>query len=198
MLLDFAAMLLEEGRKTNLTGARSIDRLITAHILDSLAPLQQISLRGPVLDLGSGAGLPGIPVALAEPKLEVSLLEPRAKRAAFLRDVVERLLVENVDVVQSSAAGPKASRFQGTARSVLMRAVAAPQKSIELGLPFLRGGGILMLYEGRASRPGLEDIRTAKALGGAIDLKEVRVPFLAAQRHVWIVRKKGGAPRLGG
>ncbi|HEV2038003.1 MAG TPA: RsmG family class I SAM-dependent methyltransferase, partial [Candidatus Eremiobacteraceae bacterium] len=95
-LLEFGTLLLAENQRTNLTGARDLDTLVREHFLDSLAPLTLLDLSSPIVDLGSGAGLPGIPVAIAYPDKDVVLVEPRAKRVAFLQSVVGTLGLGNV------------------------------------------------------------------------------------------------------
>lgn len=189
-LIDFGNLLLEENKRTNLTGARTIGELIQEHFLDSLAPLQFVELAQPIVDVGSGAGFPGIPAAIAFPKKKVVLLEPRAKRAEFLSVAARRLALENVTVIKASARGPGAAAVAGKAGTVLIRAVAQPAVSFGLGLPLLRSGGQLLLYEGRLARARPEDRRAAATLGGGeLRIRKVVVPCLSATRHVWIVRK---------
>lgn len=192
-LIDFCELLLEENKRTNLTGARSINDLVREHFLDSLAPLQFVDLLQPVVDVGSGAGFPGIPAAIAFPKKKVVLLEPRAKRAQFLSMAARKLGLENVSVVKSSARGPGAAHITGKAGTVLVRAVAQPAVAFGLGLPLLRTGGHLVLYEGRAARATVEERRAAVAAGGGdLKIRRVVVPGLSATRHAWIVRKMRG------
>lgn len=189
-LIEYGNLLLEENKRTNLTGAKNIGQLIWEHFLDSLAPLDFVELAQPVIDVGSGAGLPGIPTAIAFPKKKITLLEPRAKRAAFLSRVAKKLELENVSVIKASARGPGAASLAASAGTVLMRAVAEPQISLALGLPLLRCGGQILLYEGRSARPTPEQRRTASAAGGGeIVIKRVSVPGLSATRHAWVVRK---------
>ncbi len=190
VLMRFGELLLAENARTNLTGARDMEALVSAHFLDSLAPLAGMAVRGPVIDLGSGGGLPGIPVAVAWPRLRVVLVEPRAKRVAFLRAAVAALGLENVGVVQSSARGERAVQLTGTAGTALMRAVADAARSLALGLPFVRPGGVLVLYEGRAGRPTREARSVAASHGARIRVRQIRVPYLDAVRHAWYVTKR--------
>ncbi len=192
-LLHFAALVLKANQATNLTGAKDGHSLIVAHILDSLAPLGQIKLAEVVADLGSGAGLPGIPAAIMYPKVHFVLLEPRRKRAEFLEFAVSELALDNVEVVKSKAttAGKLPKGGVGT---VLMRAVAPPAESLGLGLPIVRPGGMLLLYEGRAAVPSPDAIQVAARFRASIAIRSVDVPFLNAERHIWIVRRKPISP----
>lgn len=189
-LLAFAELLLSENAKTNLTGARSLGTLITDHILDSLAPLSFVGLLDPVVDLGSGAGLPGIPAAIAYPDHSFILLEPRAKRVAFLDLAIRELALRNASTIKSSARGPRATGLRDNAGTVLVRALANPTEALEQGMPMLKPGGTLLLYEGRAAHPSAAQRRAATKLGGAsIVVKRVDVPGLLGARHAWIVRR---------
>ena len=192
-LIVFGQMLLEENKHTNLTGARTIDDLIREHFLDSLAPLRFVELAQPIVDVGSGAGFPGIPAAIAFPRKKIVLLEPRAKRAEFLSKVAHKLALENVTVIKTSARGPSASPVVGKAGTVLIRAVSQPAVSFALGLPLLRPGGHLLLYEGRAARATPEERRAAAIAGGGdLRIRKVVVPGFSATRHAWILRKLEG------
>ena len=190
-LLEFGALLLLENQQTNLTGAKDIVSLVAEHFLDSLAPLAFITLSSPVVDIGSGAGFPGIPVAIAFPDETIVLLEPRAKRAAFLESAVSRLGLANISVIKASALGPGATSVLGKAGTVLMRAVAEPDRAIRLGSAFVRPGGDLVLYEGRLARPTPEHRKAAARMNGEIAVRRVFVPGLSSVRHAWIVHRSG-------
>ena len=199
-LLDYAHLLLAANAKTNLVGAKSLRGLIAAHLLDSLAPLAGEVLAVPVVDLGSGAGLPGLPAAIAWPELDIVLLEPRAKRVQFLRGVVNELALPNVRVEEATA---QSAARHGMARrpgTVLARALAAPARAIALALPLLRPGGRLFLYQGKTSAPDKAGLKRIAACGGRLlEARRVMVPYLDGQRHVWVVEKTSsniGAPTL--
>jgi 16S rRNA (guanine527-N7)-methyltransferase len=179
---------------TNLTGATDLKQAVL-QVLDSLAPLPLIELRPLVVDLGSGAGLPGIPAAIVFPKVAFALVEPRTKRAAFLRAAASSLNLRNVEVVKGSA--PTVG-FSGDdmPSTVLARALAAPPRAIELGLSLLKAGGVLLLYAGRAAQPDAESSQAAIQYGGSpIDVRPVEVPHLSKTRHAWILKKVGNAKR---
>jgi 16S rRNA (guanine527-N7)-methyltransferase len=194
-LLDFGDLLLAANRRTNLIGARDIDGLVAAHFLDSLAPLARGHLASPALDVGSGAGLPGIPVALAFPDLSITLLEPRAKRAAFLRSVVADLELRNVEVVQMGAERAGRREWRDRGATVLARALAKATAALELALPLVRPAGRLYLYTGREKQPAPNELEMIERLQAAlVEARPVAVPYLDAQRHVWIIEKRGPTP----
>ena len=195
-LIAFGAILLAENEKTNLVGAHALEDLVAAHFLDSLAPLAGETIASPVVDVGSGAGLPGLAAAIAMPELSFSLLEPRAKRAAFLERAVVLLGLRNVVVTKTSAETAGRSGGRSHAATALLRAVASPAVALELGLPLLTRGGRLLLYIGRQSSPTESEVVVASVLGGSLEkATRVDVPYLDAVRHAWWFRKVRDTPR---
>lgn len=193
-LLQYADLLLAAGKRTNLVGAKNVDELIAAHFLDSLAPLSGLSLPEPIVDLGSGAGLPGIPAALAWPQRHFVLLEPRSKRAEFLTQAVAALGIANVEVHKTSAESTGPGSWRGRAGTVLARALAKPARTIELALPMLKPRGLAVLYQGRASAPSTAEQAAIRGLGGRLlEARRVVVPYLDAQRHVWLIEGRDSA-----
>lgn len=145
-----------------LLGPREIDRLWERHLLNCAALAELIPSGAAVLDVGSGAGLPGIALALARPDLSITLLEPMARRVAFLEEAVGELRLSTVSVVRGRAedirTGP--NRYD----VVTARAVAGLDRLIPWCLPLLRPGGALLAMKGAsaavelaAAAPGLRD-----------------------------------------
>jgi 16S rRNA (guanine527-N7)-methyltransferase len=194
-LLRFADLLLSANRETNLIGAKNLDDLVRAHFLDSLAPLAGFALAQPVLDVGSGAGLPGIVAAIVYPDRRFVLLEPRSKRAAFLKAAAASLGLGNVSVEQVAAETAGRATWRGRAGTALIRAVAKPPVALELGLPLLRLGGRLVLYMGRVASPDERTGEIIGLLGGRLkEARPVKVPYLDAVRHAWVIVKERPTP----
>jgi 16S rRNA (guanine527-N7)-methyltransferase len=196
MLLAFGRHLLEANRRTNLVGPMDLEKLVVHHFLDSLAPFASHRFRPPIIDLGSGAGLPGIPVAIAFPRAPVTLIEPRRLRAEFLRSAVAALGLDRVEVVQTSAesAGRSETRRE-RAGTVLVRAFGKGALALELGLSLLKREGELWLYRGRDTSPTQEMLDLAELVGGTLaSADRVSVPFLNAERHLWVFRKVTATP----
>ena len=189
-LIDYAELVIEHNAATNLTGARSVTSFVTEQILDCLSMLTVIVPRGPLVDVGSGAGLPGIPLAIALPRLSFFLLEPRAKRAGFLELAAGRLGLGKVQVVKSSALGPGSERLAGLAGAATVRAVTEPERAFSLAAPFLRVGGSAILYRGKAGEASRREANAARRAGlGGIRIEPVSVPGLNASRHIWIAKR---------
>jgi 16S rRNA (guanine527-N7)-methyltransferase len=195
-LVAFGEFLLVENQSTNLVGAKSLSDLLAAHFLDSLAPLADSELSSPIIDVGSGGGFPGIPVAMAFPHSRVTLFEPRAKRSEFLRKAIRQLGLPNVEVEKTTAeTAGRSAAWRGIAGSVLIRALAPPAEALELGLPLLRVDGRLVLYLGRLAEPDQSQLEIADVLGAELlKASSVDVPYLEGARHVWWFKKMGETP----
>ncbi len=140
-LAQFVALLLKWNRVHNLTGVRGAAEVLERHLPESLAlrPL----LRGVrVADVGSGGGLPGMPLAIAEPTRQFTLIESRAKRVHFLRHAAGELKLANVTVAHSRA---EDLRVDEPFDTVLARAVAPPAELLAICRPIMAPGSVLLL-----------------------------------------------------
>lgn len=151
----YAELLATRGVEWGLLGPREVDRIWHRHVLNSVAVAEPIPHGATVLDVGSGAGLPGIPLALARPDLEITLLEPLLRRATFLSEVVDELgLGERVHVERGRAepAGQSSGlAHRGEYDVVTARAVAALAKLIDGCAPLVRAGGRLVALKGESA-----------------------------------------------
>jgi 16S rRNA (guanine527-N7)-methyltransferase len=141
LLTDYLNLLVKWNRVYNLTGIREADELVGRHLVESLAlaPL----LRGSrIIDVGTGAGLPGIPLAVVRPDAHLVLVESRAKRVRFLRHVAGTLRLRNVEVRQARV---EALRDEKPFDTVLARAVAPPAELIELTAHLMAPGSLLLM-----------------------------------------------------
>jgi 16S rRNA (guanine527-N7)-methyltransferase len=163
---EYARLLATEGTVRGLIGPREVPRLWERHLLNSAAIASLVPAGVRVVDVGSGAGLPGIPLALARPDLTVTLLEPLARRVAFLTECVDRLGLERVTVVRGRAEEGPVRRDLGGADVVTARAVAPLDKLAGWCLPLLRPGGLLLAMKGSTAA---EELAAAGSLPGAAD-----------------------------
>jgi 16S rRNA (guanine527-N7)-methyltransferase len=144
-LAGYLNLLEEWNRVHNLTGTRGRLELIDRHLVESLALAPFV--RGPLAaDVGSGGGLPGIPLAIMLPEVSFTLIESRRKRASFLRHVASTLALANIDVAHARAEDVERSDFS----TVLARAVAPPAELLALTEPLLAGNGRLVFLTGSA------------------------------------------------
>lgn len=155
---SFARMLAAEGELRGLIGPRELPRLWRRHVVNSAAVAPYLPESGSLLDVGSGAGLPGIVLALMRPDLQVHLVEPMQRRVTWLTEVSERLEVANV-IVHAA----RAEELHGSlvAEAVTARAVAALDKLARWTLPMVRLGGVLLAMKGQRAA---EEVDQASAV----------------------------------
>jgi 16S rRNA (guanine527-N7)-methyltransferase len=168
--------ILAGNERFNLTAIRSAEGIEQRLLLDALALLAALEQRDlvkqslRVLDIGSGAGLPGMPFAIVRPDLRVTLLESIGKKCQFLRETAEALGLDGVDVIEGRAEEQAHEpALRESCDLVLARAVAALPVLVEYALPFLRVGGNLAAPKGTgAAREVEESARALEELGGAV------------------------------
>ncbi|MFA5867004.1 MAG: 16S rRNA (guanine(527)-N(7))-methyltransferase RsmG [Actinomycetota bacterium] len=194
----FAAALLEGNKRANLVGAPDAETLLSHHLLDSLSCLIAIPencLR--TIDVGSGAGLPGLPLAIARPDMSVTLLDSSVKRSAFVREVIARLGLRNAEVVCARAedAGRDQSLREGY-DCVVARAVAPLPTLVEYALPFLRSGGTFVAQRGPKAAEESDSAGFAiTELNGLLKaVTKVDVPLVSAERYLVEIEKTGPTP----
>lgn len=142
----FGEMLREQGELRGLIGPREVSRLWERHLLNSAAVVPYLPHTGKLVDIGSGAGLPGIVIAMMRPQLEVLLVEPMERRTTWLAEVADRFALENVQVMRG-----RAEEYHGALEAdvVTARAVANLAKLARMSMPLLRAGGEMVILKGR-------------------------------------------------
>ena len=180
--LEQYLLLLEKwNRVYNLTAIRDRERMVTHHLLDSLAILPHV--RGPrVLDVGSGAGLPGIPLAVADPALQVTLLDSNHKKVAFMRQAIGELGLGNAAVVAERVESwPTEARFD----TIVSRAFAELGEFVASCARLLAPGGVLAAMKGVHPHEEIERLPAGFRVEQVIRLA---VPGLDAERHLVLVK----------
>jgi 16S rRNA (guanine527-N7)-methyltransferase len=163
----YAALLAESGVARGLIGPREADRLWERHLLNSAVLGELVPEGCRVLDVGSGAGLPGIPLALARPDLAIVLLEPMARRVVWLQEVVAVLGLA-VSVYRGRAEDSQVRDRCGGNDVVTARAVAPLGRLAGWSLPLLAPGGRLLAVKGvSAEQEAARDVDAVRAAGGA-------------------------------
>lgn len=181
LLIDYIGLLARWNRAFNLTAVRDPLDMVSRHLLDSLAVLPWLC-DGPVLDAGTGAGLPGIPLAVARPDLEFTLLDSNGKKTRFVRQVVSELGLKHVNVVQARLESYRPARKFAT---IVARALA-PVRELHLTSRHLcRQGGRLLALKGRAP---LEEIAALDVDAALIAVHALSVPFLDGERNLIEIR----------
>lgn len=153
---EYAKRLRDEGELRGLIGPREVARLWERHILNSAAVTPYLDDARSVADIGSGAGLPGIVMAIQRPDVEFHLIEPMERRTAWLEEIVEALALENV-LVKRGRAEEYHDAFEVDV--VTSRAVAALSKLARMSLPLVRRGGAMVVLKGRNVEREIEPAR---------------------------------------
>ena len=149
----YAELVRSWAPRLDLVAPGDLDRFEDRHVRDSLkaVPLVASAPPGPAVDVGSGAGLPGIPLALADPSRRWRLLEPRAKRAAFLEEAVRALELDCEVLAKTAAEAARDPALAGAHSVATARAVAAPEAAFELLRPLGARGGIGLVWIGKGA-----------------------------------------------
>jgi 16S rRNA (guanine527-N7)-methyltransferase len=167
----FASHLADTGVSRGLLGPREVPRLWSRHVLNCAAVAPLVPVGAHAVDVGSGAGLPGVVLAVARPDLRVTLVEPLLRRVSWLENVVDDLGLESVTVVRA-----RAEELHGQAFDVATaRAVAPLERLAAWCLPLLREGGFLLALKGRSAAGELAQSEPALPRLGAVswEVREV-------------------------
>ena len=198
----YARVMIEANTRVNLTSITEPDAVQTLHFLDSLtvaAVLPKATLTDErVLDVGSGAGFPGVPLKLVFPGIRLELLEATGKKTAFLRELVGELELPDVAVHTGRAEDLAHDvSLRGAFDVVLARGVAKLAALVEVTLPFLRVGGVLVAHKSAtADAEATAAAKAVRVLGGATpDVHPVVAPGLEDGRTLVVVEKVAGTPK---
>ena len=184
-LLAYLALLLRWNATYNLTAIRDPAAMVDLHLLDSLAMHAHLDGVATLADLGTGPGLPGIPLAIVRPGLQVTLVESNGKKARFLREAVRRLGLGNAQVAESRI---EALDRPGAFDAITARALATLPQILALGGHLLAPHGRLLAMKG--ARPD-EEIAALPAGWRAESVLALPVPGVEAQRHLVVVGRAG-------
>lgn len=179
-------LLLDYNRRINLISRRDVDRIVPYHLVDSLVAIPFIPENASVCDLGSGGGLPGIPIKIVREDIDLSLVESIQKKANFLRVVIQELKLPRTQVLAQRA---EAVRLEFDI--VLARLLGRLKEILRLIVPLLRDGGKGIIY--KSSRVE-EELRTAEPIFERLrarvdDVKAIPLPSLPIQRRLVIIAK---------
>jgi 16S rRNA (guanine527-N7)-methyltransferase len=162
LAIRYAELLGAEGVVRGVIGPREVERLWDRHLLNCAVLGELIGPGLLVGDVGSGAGLPGIPLAIARPDLRIELIEPMDRRTAFLRDVIAELGLAGVTVVRSRGEDAPRDRYD----VVTARAVAPLVRLVPMALPLARLGGTLLAIKGAHAADELHAATVATSAAG--------------------------------
>jgi len=195
----YSSELLDWNQKFNLTAIRTAEEIESKHFMDalSLLPTLQHYQVHSLIDIGTGAGFPGIPLKIVQPDLQLVLVESVEKKARFCQHVVSTLELADVDVVVDRAEEVGLNkRYREQFDCAVARAVATLPVLLEYLLPLVRVGGIIIAQKSTAVEEEVKQARNACAIlgGGKMVVEVVRIPGLDAARNLVIIEKRKPTP----
>ena len=174
----FLQGLVKWNKAYNLTSIRDPQQMVSLHLMDSLAVVPYI-FGGPVIDVGSGAGFPGIPLALCYPQTQFVLLDSNGKKTRFLQQMKIELGLSNVSIVQA-----RVEDYEGAFEQVICRAFASLANIVTTTQHLVAEGGSLLAMKGK-----LEDENLAATALQLAAVHSLEVPGIEAERHLYVLRR---------
>ena len=194
-------LLVEWNEKMNLTAITEEHEVAVKHMVDSLSAYDPALFNGAVsiIDVGTGAGFPGLPLKIFCPDIRLTLMDSLNKRVHFLQTVVDELGLEGVDCVHARAEeGARNKKYREQFDLAVSRAVARLPILCEYCLPFVKRGGHFLALKGRAYAEEVEEAAKAiKVMGGSkTEMREVHLPGLDDKRAIITVTKTMPTPKV--
>ena len=195
---EYMNLLLEWNEKINLTAITEMDDVILKHFIDSITILKNLKENDSIIDVGTGAGFPGIPVAIMNSNINITLLDSLNKRIMFLDEVCKKLELKNIKTIHGRAEDfGQDNKTREKYDIAVSRAVANLATLSEYLLPFVKVGGICICMKGPDAEKEIEDAKFAiKELGGKIEkIDNFILPDSDIERNIIIIRKIKGTPK---
>lgn len=190
----FYHFLVAENQKYNLTAITDKDEVIKKHFLDSILPASELNFGATVVDVGSGAGFPGIPLKILRPDLKITLIDSLQKRVNFLNQAINLLNLQNITAIHTRAedfAVKNREKFD----YAVSRAVAQTNTLLEYMLPLVKVGGVALLYKSTKAQDEL--VEATKAIGtlGGTHQKTLNYQLDDMTRCVVLIKKTSLCPK---
>ena len=183
LLITYINLLLQQNRTLNLTAIIDPLEAVTKHLLDSLSIAQDVS-GGKVVDVGSGGGCPGIPLAIIRPESQFVLVESKNKKANFLKTTIRALKIKNIKVLCQRAENVNLTK---KADAIVSRALGSLPYFISVAGHMLKKQGRLLAMKGKIPHSELKEIPLGWEV---IETKKIEVPCLQAERHLLIISRQ--------
>lgn len=190
-------LLIEWNKKVNLTAIIEPKEIILKHFIDSLTISKHIKNNSNIIDIGTGAGFPGIPLKIYNPTLKITLLDSLNKRITFLNEVIQELELKDIEAIHGRIEDiAQEKQYREKYDIVTSRAVASLNILSEYMIPFNKTGGKSICMKGAEVEEELEDAKNAiKTLGGKIEkVEEFKLANEDIKRNIIIIKKEKNTP----
>lgn len=194
---SYMSLLLEWNEKMNLTAITEPNEIILKHFVDSLTILNEINNNSKVVDVGTGAGFPGIPLSIANESLKITLVDSLNKRLIFLQEVIEKLELKNVEIIHSRAEDfGQNKKYRENFDIATSRAVANLSTLSEYLIPLVKINGKCICMKASDVEEEINQAKNAiNVLGGTIEkIKEFKLPESDIGRTIIIINKQKNTP----
>lgn len=194
---QYMKLLLEWNQKMNLTAITEPEEVLTKHFIDSISIAPYMKTTEKVLDIGTGAGFPGIPLKIVLPQNDITLLDSLNKRIHFLEEVIEQLQLEKIEAVHGRAEEFCKGEVREGYDIVVSRAVAKLNVLLEYMLPFVKIGGRCICMKSLDIEEELEEANKAiEVLGGTIEkVEKITLENTDITRKIVIIKKIKETPK---
>ena len=193
----YMKLLLEWNKKMNLTAITNEDEVILKHFIDSLTINKYMNGKK-VMDIGTGAGFPGIPLKILKKDLSITLLDSLNKRITFLEEVIRNLSLENIQAVHARAEElAHKEEYREQYDIAVSRAVAPMHTLLEYMLPYVKIGGKCICMKGPNLQEESKDLQNClETLGGKIEkIEEIVLPETEIKRNIMLIKKENKTPK---
>lgn len=194
----YKELLIEWNKKMNLTAIEQEEDIITKHFIDSLSIASYIPDTAKVIDIGTGAGFPGIPLKILNKDLSITLLDSLNKRITFLEEVIRNLSLENIQAVHARAEElAHKEEYREQYDIAVSRAVAPMHTLLEYMLPYVKIGGKCICMKGPNLQEESKDLQNClETLGGKIEkIEEIVLPETEIKRNIMLIKKENKTPK---
>jgi len=197
LFMQYKRLLLEWNAKMNLTTITDDREIIIKHFVDSVSLLPYLDAENKsLIDVGTGAGFPGIPIKIASPSVCVTLVDSLLKRTLFINEVIDRLSLLNANCFHMRAEEGARGSFRESFDICVSRAVAELSVLSEYCIPFVKQGGFFVSFKGpECEKEAMAAEKAISVLGGKIeDIKKVKIPFSDIVHSLIMIKKVRQTP----
>lgn len=193
---EYFSMLIETNKVLNLTAITEEHDVLVKHFLDSVLAMNDFPKNAKVIDVGSGAGFPSIPLKIVRPDLQICMIDSLNKRVNFLNDVIQKLSLKDIKA-EHFRAEDFAKKNREMFDVATARAVASLNTLVEYLLPFVRIGGVAVIYKSSKLNAELKEAGNAiKILGGKVEkVENFKISEDELERNILIIKKINNTPK---